>query len=159
MSSDDELKHSPLKWRSHTPLASNEENITESIENDYLEGGTCVLCDGICTNRGYCNNSETEHPHTIVEYEKDSPKVNVFCSISRYKLYGPFFFTERTVTGHTYLDMLTEWLIPQQEEGLPLPNAIFQQNGAPHYHHDVRMLDRPHRESGFDNTDLASEIT
>lgn len=79
----------------------------------------------------------TEHPHTIVEYERDSPKVNVFCAISRHKVYGPFFFAERTVTGHTYLDMLTEWLMPQLEEDLP--NAIFQQDGAPpHYHHHVR---------------------
>ncbi|GBN90537.1 hypothetical protein AVEN_54331-1 [Araneus ventricosus] len=33
----------------------------------------------------------TELPHVIVEQERDSPKVNVFCAISKIKLYGPFF--------------------------------------------------------------------
>jgi hypothetical protein len=37
-------------------------------------------------------------PHTTLEHERDSPKVNVFCAISQTKVYGPFFFYE-------YLDL------------------------------------------------------
>jgi hypothetical protein len=34
----------------------------------------------------------TENPHVSLEHERDSPKVNVFCAISKEKVYGPFFF-------------------------------------------------------------------
>ncbi|KAJ4440693.1 hypothetical protein ANN_08841 [Periplaneta americana] len=50
-----------------------------------------------------------QKPHRIIEHERDSPKVNVFCALSQRKLYGPFFFIEATVTGHSYLDMLEQW--------------------------------------------------
>ena len=50
-----------------------------------------------------------ENPHAYVEHQCDSPKVNVFCAIYSQKVYGPFFFTEETVTGMTYLDMLQLW--------------------------------------------------
>jgi hypothetical protein len=41
---------------------------------------------------------------------------------------------ESSITGSVYIDMLTEFLIPQ----LDVDNMIFQQDGAPpHYHRDV----------------------
>ena len=49
---------------------------------------------------------ESENPHAYVEHQRDSPDVNVFCAISSQIVYGPFFFTEETVTGMTYLDIL-----------------------------------------------------
>lgn len=79
----------------------------------------------------------SEQPWQIIEHVRDSPKLNVFTAICRMKLYGPFFFSERTVTGHLYLDMLQMWLIPQFEEDSR--DFIFQQDGAPsHFHNDVR---------------------
>jgi hypothetical protein len=59
---------------------------------------------------------DSEHPRQIIEHVRDSPKLNVFAAICRRKLYGPFFFAERTVRGHSYLDMLQNWLLPQLEE-------------------------------------------
>ena len=56
----------------------------------------------------------TEQPHAQIEHQRDSPKVNVFYSVSREKVHGPFFFTEATVTGDSFLDMLENWLLPQQ---------------------------------------------
>jgi hypothetical protein len=44
----------------------------------------------------------TENPHVTLEHEGDSPKVNVFCTISEERFYGPFFFVENTVTGNWY---------------------------------------------------------
>jgi hypothetical protein len=44
---------------------------------------------------------------------------------------------ENTVTGYSYLDMLTSWLLPQLEEDSN--DFIFQQYGAPpHFHMAVR---------------------
>ena len=55
----------------------------------------------------------TEQPHAQTEHQRDSPKVNVFCAMSCEKVHGPFFFTEATVTGDSFLDMLENWLLPQ----------------------------------------------
>jgi hypothetical protein len=51
------------------------------------------------------------------------------------KVYGPFFFQEKSVTGASYLDMLINWLMPQLHED----NFVFQQDGVPpHWHREVR---------------------
>ena len=34
----------------------------------------------------------TENPRELVQYLRDSPKVNVFCAVSHTEVYGPFFF-------------------------------------------------------------------
>lgn len=54
----------------------------------------------------------TENPHRVVQHIRDSPKVNVFCAISSSRVHGPFFFTEKTLSGAVYLDMLQLWLMP-----------------------------------------------
>jgi hypothetical protein len=70
---------------------------------------------------------ELQNPHTTLEHERDSPKVNVFCATAQTKVYGPFFFDENTVTGVTYLAMLQNWLLPQINEDSE--DFIFQQQG------------------------------
>ena len=75
----------------------------------------------------------TENPKSVVEVACDSPKVNVFCAVSTFKVYGPFFFSEQTVTGIAFLDMLTEWLLPQLNEDSA--DFILQMDGAQlHFH-------------------------
>ncbi|GBO23148.1 hypothetical protein AVEN_99584-1 [Araneus ventricosus] len=62
------------------------------------------------------------------------------------KIYGPFFFMEKKVTGSTYLDILEIWLFPHIKEDLS--NFVFQQDGAlPHWATEVRC---------FLNTELPS---
>jgi hypothetical protein len=86
-----------------------------------------------------CHNCRiwgTENPHVMVEQEHNSPKVNMFCAISLQRLYGPFFFTDATVTGDRYLEMLQNWLMPQLTE--ESEDFIFQQYGAPsHFHRAI----------------------
>jgi len=77
----------------------------------------------------------SENPHACVEHQRDFPKGNVFCAISSQKVYSPFFFAERTVTGLTYLDMLQMWQVPQLQN---IPTFIFQEDGSPaHFHCEV----------------------
>jgi len=70
-----------------------------------------------------------ENPHATVEHMRDSPKVNVFCAISKNHLHGPFFF-EGNVTGDVYLQMLQNWLIDKLIAN-EHEHFIFQQNWAP----------------------------
>ena len=79
----------------------------------------------------------TENPREMVQHERASPKINVFCAVSTQKVYGPFFFREDTVTGASYLEMLQTWLFPSLQEDEP-EDFIMQQDGAPlHFHLDV----------------------
>ena len=57
------------------------------------------------------------------------PKVNVFCALSSSRVYGPFFFTENTITCIVCLNTLQLWLMPQLKK---LENDfVFQHDGAP----------------------------
>jgi hypothetical protein len=85
----------------------------------------------------------TEKPCSVIEHQRDSPKVNVFCAMSAHKLYGPFFFIERSVTANVYLDMLEQWLMPQLDTDST--DYIFQQDGAPpHWGMEVRTFLNQH---------------
>jgi hypothetical protein len=39
-----------------------------------------------------------ERPHDFVEHERDSPKVNMWCALTRDRVIGPYFFAELAVT-------------------------------------------------------------
>jgi hypothetical protein len=84
-------------------------------------------------NRHNARVWRTESPHVTLDHERYSPEVNVFCAISKEKFYGPSFFVENTVTGNSYLDMLTLLFLPQLEDDSD--DFIFQQNREPpHFH-------------------------
>jgi hypothetical protein len=55
----------------------------------------------------------SQNPQQVAEHVRDSPKVNVFCAVSRTLFYGPLFFAQAIITGHMYLDMLQHFLIPE----------------------------------------------
>lgn len=85
-------------------------------------------------HRHNCRIWGNENPRVIVEHERDSPKLNVWCCLTLDAVIGPFFFEEPTVTGATYLNMLRDYARRRIPEGY-----IFQQDGAPpHYSNAVR---------------------
>jgi hypothetical protein len=116
--------------------------ILARIENNDLPATFIFSDEATFHTNGKMNRHDvrvwgTENPHVTLEYERDSPEVNVLCAISKKKVYGPFFFVKNTVTGNSYLDMLTIWRLPQLEEDSN--DFIFQQDGAlPHFHMAVR---------------------
>ena len=61
-------------------------------------------------SRAYGSIWGSENPRASLEHVRDSPKVNVFCALSKERVYGLFFFMETTITGIVYLDMLQEFL-------------------------------------------------
>jgi hypothetical protein len=46
--------------------------------------------------------------------KRKSPKANVFCALSKERVYGPFIFMETTITGIVYLEMLQQFLSSSQ---------------------------------------------
>jgi hypothetical protein len=64
----------------------------------------------------------------------DSPKVNVFLCCKQNTDLQTILFSEATITGHVYLDVLEHILVPQ----LDVKSVIWQQDEAfPHCHRDV----------------------
>ncbi|GBM22420.1 hypothetical protein AVEN_221491-1 [Araneus ventricosus] len=112
---------------------------------EFTDEATFHLCGKV--NRHNLRFGGTESPHRTIEYQRDSPKVNVFCAITNRCVFGPFFFMEKSITGYIFQDMLSEWLFPQLEE--VVSDFILQVDGAaPHWHNNVReyLSDRrPHR--------------
>ena len=94
-------------------------------------------------NRYYVRIGESENQHATLEVECDSPKLNVFCAVSKQTVYGPFILEGQTVTGRRYLEMLIKWLIPQLAD--ERHDYLFQQDGAPpHWHLAVRTFLNEH---------------
>jgi hypothetical protein len=57
--------------------------------------------------------TEHERPHDLVAHERDSPKVNVWCALTRDRVIDLYFFAERIVTSHNHLDMLELFQYPK----------------------------------------------
>jgi hypothetical protein len=82
-------------------------------------------------NRHNCRIWADEKPPNFLEWERDTPKVNVWIGMTQSKVYGPFFFAEATVTETVYLDMFEQFLEPQLLTDGILDPVVFQQDGAP----------------------------
>jgi hypothetical protein len=81
------------------------------------------------------------------EHQRNSPKMNVYCAISRSKVYCPFFCVDDTINGINYLDMLQNLLMPQLMEldlKAKLPDCWIGRAGALPTSPD---LTRPHSTS------------
>jgi hypothetical protein len=57
-------------------------------------------------NRHSCRIWGSESPHGVRECERDGPKLNVWCALSRHEVTGFFFFQEKTVDNTDYLECL-----------------------------------------------------
>ena len=68
-----------------------------------------------CVNRHNFRIWGTQQPNEINEYVRGSPKVKVWCGLLYDRVIGPFFFSERTITGVVYLDLLEQYVFPQIE--------------------------------------------
>jgi hypothetical protein len=84
--------------------------------------------------------------------------VNVYCNVSITEVYRPFFFAKTTITGHTYLNMLEHFFVPQLDVNTDLATRW----GPFHCHTDVTWyLNQifPGRWIGHGSYILATQIT
>ena len=80
------------------------------------------------------------NPHVTNETVMHSPKLNVWCAMSKDQLIGPYFFDDDTVNGRNYLLMLQNFFIPEVRRLHKLRSIVFQQDGAPpHFSVAVRQ--------------------
>ena len=72
----------------------------------------------------------------MFEKPRVSVKLHVWCFVHVSGVVGPYFFTDPTVNGANYLDMLQTYAIPAIAD---IPDLVFQQDGAPpHWSRHVR---------------------
>ncbi|KAJ4451283.1 hypothetical protein ANN_02744, partial [Periplaneta americana] len=79
-----------------------------------------------------------ENPYVSHELERDSPKVNVWCTVNRYNLYGPLIFAEETVRSGPHLDILKNFFESQLQQEKDIGVAFRQDSAPPHCVTDVR---------------------
>ncbi|KAJ4430294.1 hypothetical protein ANN_22507 [Periplaneta americana] len=112
-------------------IDKNPSNLEEVVFSDEA---TFHLCSKV--NRHNYSIWGSEKPRAIMEHQRDTENVNVWIGLMHNAIIGLFFFLEKTVTGHSYLDMLENFVVLQ----IPL-GSTFQQNCAPpHYYHDVNSF-------------------
>lgn len=91
-------------------------------------------------NRHNCVYWSADNPSHTDTKPLQSPKIVVWMGVWSGGLIGPYVF-EGTVTGESYLKMLSQWLLPQlqQFDQFNEGNMFFQQDGAPpHWSRAVR---------------------
>ncbi|CAF1482110.1 unnamed protein product [Rotaria magnacalcarata] len=99
-------------------------------ENLFFSDEATFYVSGLVSKHNIRYWSET-NPHVTIETVMNSPKLNVWCAMSKSKLLGPYFFEDDTVNGANYLLMLETFFIPEIRKLHKLRSAIFQQDGAP----------------------------
>ncbi|KAJ8868896.1 hypothetical protein PR048_030437 [Dryococelus australis] len=102
--------------------ASRELQMPKSTLHGYLTQTFIVSCI-------QSTNDATKPPDEVSECTRGSPKVNVWCLLRHYKIIGPFFSSEGTITSAVSLDMLQLFAVSQLLEHHP--DVISQQNGSP----------------------------
>jgi len=87
-------------------------------------------------NKQNCRYWAIETPRELHQKPLHSPKVTVWCAVSKFGIIGPYFFEDErgqtvTVTSERYVSMLQNFFIPYLEENeWDIPNVWFQQDGA-----------------------------
>lgn len=124
--------------------ALNEENyrngkarcseIEDQIENESLMDN--ILFSDQATydtwgevTRHNCRVRSNEKPSEDTEWQRASPKFNVWLGMTKWKIYGPF-FRKAFVTGTIRLDMLQQFLDPYLGDDI-LDDVVLQQDRAP----------------------------
>ena len=77
--------------------AVRNENLMQHVL--FNDEATFHICGHV--NRHNCRIWADEQPNALQEWERYSPKVNVWMRITKSKVYGPYMFAEPTVTGIT----------------------------------------------------------
>ncbi|PNF24476.1 hypothetical protein B7P43_G06841 [Cryptotermes secundus] len=102
-----QMKYIKSKYRAN--LIQDDEKFLDSVI--FSDERTFHVSGKVDTHN--CRIWSSENPPVSLEHVRDKAKLNVFCALSKERVYGPFFFIETTITGIVYLDMLQEFLIPQ----------------------------------------------
>lgn len=90
-------------------------------------------------NTHNCRIWAKENPNVVQEVPLHAAKVTVWCGFTATFMIGPYFFEELTstgpitcsVNGRRYLNMLSNFLIPELQQRGCLQNIVFMQDGAP----------------------------
>jgi hypothetical protein len=106
--------------------------LTESADTSFLTNITfsdeATIHVSGTVNRHSARIWGSQQPHSVMEYVRDRPKVNVLCGVMCNMIVGLFFFAEKTVTGSSYLDMLQLYAFLQLNTSSQM--CFFQQDGA-----------------------------
>ena len=109
----------------------NDGNIFFSDESTFYISGV--------VNKHNCRTWAATNPFTTIEAAMNSPKVNVWCTMSNKQIISRYFFEDETVNRQNYLQILKNYFYPIIQRQRFNNKMIFQQEGAPpHFAIEVR---------------------
>ena len=131
-----------LEVEDYAPRAAVCHDLLHPVDEENLMNPFCSATKrhiwGI-VNIHNCRIWAEEQPNVFSEWQLDSTKISVWLGLMKDKIYSPFLFAEKIVTGTNYLDMLQLFLEAQQQQDSILASVICQQDGAsPHYANTVQ---------------------
>ena len=106
-------------------------DLLDAIRNENLMQQVLFSDETTFHTRGHVNRHNCQIWADEQKWERVLPKVNVWMGITKSKVYGPHMFSEPTVTGVTYLDLLQQFLKTQSIQDGILNSVVYQQDGAP----------------------------
>lgn len=86
-------------------------------------------------NKQNCRYWASDNPRALHQRPLHSPKVTVWCAVTKECVIGPYFFEENgvtvTVNSHRYIEMINNFFIPELHvRGMNTRTVWFQQDGA-----------------------------
>ena len=82
--------------------------------------------------------------HVMLEAVMNSPRVNVWCALSKNCLIESFFFKDDVINGKIYLAMLQSFFIPEAEVKENPINHIPVRRSTPYFSSNVRQFFNEH---------------
>ena len=94
------------------------------VDNEYLQR-VCFSDESTFHISGKVNRYNvriwgSQNPHVVVEHQRDSPKVNVWCGSLLDRVIGPSFFNENSVTANIYIFIYIDYCHSRVQECMPL---------------------------------------
>ena len=90
-------------------------------------------------NKHNCRTWTATNPFISIEAAMNSPKVNVWFTMSNKQIIGPYFFEDETVNRQNYLQILKNYFYPIMQRQRLNNKMIFQQDDTPpHFSKEVR---------------------
>lgn len=113
----------------------------EDIQENLFFSDEATFYLNALVNKRYIRYWSENNPHVTIERVMKSPRLNVWCAMSKNQLIRPFLFQDDTVDGKkNYLSMLQNFFHPEIKRPRKFRSIIFQQDGAPsHFARDVRQ--------------------
>ena len=137
-----------VKWRDFCVEMQLKEEENNFVENFICDEATLHISGKV--KRHNVHIWGTQQPHAQTEHHSASPNFKFFFAVSREKFHDLFFFSEATVFGNPFLDMLENWLLPQRNKNFD--DYILHLHGASPFSNECTRISQSYSSTALERT-------